>query len=132
MGKRIYMESRNYFKPVITGTVTSIVSSVALLVIFSVFMLLQNMPRNSGFFLSFIVISLASMIGGFVCVRMARCKGMILGAVVGFIFIFIISMVGVIAGFSVNFLGSFMLKALLAVAFGAIGGIIATNIRMGR
>ncbi len=129
MDNHINLSTRKVFTPILTGVITAIVSSIILLVFFSVFMLMQNMPSSSGYFLSFIIVCIAALLGGFVTGRGVCAKGLVFGAVTGFLYVFIISLIGLVAGFAVNYFGTFLLKAIFATAFGGIGGILAMNIR---
>lgn len=129
MDNKINSCSRRMVAPIISGIITAIVSSIILLIFFSVFMLMQNMPSSSGYFLSFIIVCIAALLGGFVCGRGVCSRGLLFGALTGFLYVFIISLIGLVAGFAINYLGTFLLKAIFATAFGGIGGILAMNIR---
>ena len=129
MSNRVRIDAKHCVKPIAMGVVVAVVSSIVLLILFSVFMLIQNLPRNSGYFLSFIIISLSTLFGGFACARLARQNGLILGSVVGALYILVVSLIGAAAGFALNLFGTFLIKALFSVGFGALGGILAMNIR---
>ena len=128
MGKSKY-EQRYFAKSVAFGTLTSVIASIILLVLFSVFMMIQQMPSDSGFYISFVIIGLSALAGGFTGVGVMKCRGMMTGSVIGFAYIMLIALIGGAAGFSVNVFGTFLLKAMLSVLFGGIGGILRTNIR---
>jgi len=122
-------ENKFFAKSLFIGALSSIAASIILLILFSVFMLIQQMPQNGGFYISFVIVCLAAMTGGFIGTGIMRCKGMFTGALVGLIYIVLIALIGAAAGFAVNIFGTFILKALLAVVFGGLGGIIKMNLR---
>lgn len=119
---------RKLGKATAIGAISSIAASIVLLVLFSVFMTIQRMPSDGGFYLSFIIICLASLFGGFVGSRVTRQKGLLTGAVVGLSYITLIALVGGAAGFAVNLFGTFLIKMVLSVVFGAIGGVLNINL----
>ena len=116
-------------KAVLVGTLMSIVSSVILLVLFSVFMMIQQMPSNGGFYISFVIVCLASMTGGFIGTGIMRCRGMFTGALIGSCYIILIALIGGAAGFMVNVFGTFILKVVLSIISGCIGGVLKMNLR---
>ncbi len=128
MEKEKMVFGRNLGKATAMGAVSAIAASIVLLVLFSVFMTVQRMPSDGGFYMSFVIICLAALAGGFVGAGILRQKGLMVGGLVGFCYITMIALVGGAAGFAVNLFGTFLLKALLAVLFGGIGGILNINL----
>lgn len=118
----------NISKALLIGAITAIVASILLLVLFSVFMMIQNMPSGGGFYISFVIICLSAFCGGFIAAQIYRCKGLIIGALTGLVYMVLIALIGGAAGFAVNIFGTYLLKVLLAVVFGGIGGIVKINI----
>lgn len=119
---------RKLGKAMVIGAISSIAASILLLVLFSVFMTIQRMPSDGGFYLSFVIISLAAMFGGFVGARVIRQKGLLTGGLVGLTYITLIALIGGAAGFAVNLFGTFLLKMILSVLFGGIGGVLNINL----
>ena len=118
----------NISKALLIGAIAAIVASILLLVLFSVFMMIQNMPSGGGFYISFVIICLSAFCGGFMSAQIYRCKGLIIGALTGLVYMVLIALIGGAAGFAVNIFGTYLLKVLLAVIFGSIGGIVKINI----
>lgn len=116
-------------KAILFGTITSILASILFLILFSVFMTIQRMPSDGGFYLSFVIISLAAFFGGFIGAQISGCRGLLTGGAVGLVYIFLVALIGGASGFAVNLFGTFLLKMLLSVFFGGMGGIIKINLR---
>lgn len=121
-------KNSNISKALLIGTITAIVASIILLVLFSVFMMIQNMPSGGGFYISFVIICLSAFCGGFMSAQIYRCKGLIIGALTGLVYMVLIALIGGAAGFAVNLFGTYLFKVLLAIVFGGIGGIVKINI----
>lgn len=129
MEKRKTDSSNNLVKALLIGAISAIVASILLLILFSVFMMIQRMPSGGGFYISFVIICLSAFCGGFIGAQIMRCKGMMTGALVGLVYIVLIALIGGAAGFLINVFGTYLLKVLLAVLFGGIGGVLKMNIR---
>ena len=128
MRKGKHGRDKNLSKALLIGAIASIVTSIFLLVLFSVFMMIQNMPSGGGFYISFVIICLSALCGGFMAAQIYRCKGLVTGALTGLVYMVLIALIGGAAGFAVNIFGTYLLKVILAVVFGGIGGIIKINI----
>ncbi len=128
MRKRKPDTNNNFIQALLIGAIAAMAASVVLLVLFSVFMMIQQVPTGGGFYISFVIICLAAFCGGFVGAQIMRCKGMMTGALVGLVYILLIALIGGAAGFVVNLFGTYLLKVLLSVVFGGIGGILKMNL----
>ena len=129
MEKKTAGINKKTVKAILFGTIVSIAASILFLVLFSVFMTIQRMPSDGGFYLSFVIISLSAFFGGFFGAQINGCRGLLTGGLVGFVYILLVALIGGAAGFGVNLFGTFLLKALLSVFFGGMGGVVKINLR---
>lgn len=108
------------------GILCGIVFSILLLVVFSVLMVMRDMPSSAVQPFAFIAVAGGGAIGGLFAGRLLGRKGLALGAVVGLFYLILLLLSGVLMGHAV--LGGMTLgKLLVSVLAGSIGGIIGVN-----
>lgn len=102
-----------------------------LLVISGILVAAKSLPQNLLSPIVLVACGLSSFFAGYVCVRIARMRGMLYGILTGLLLFTVVFVEGVIA---VNEPLSFeaLVKGLLMTLCGAVGGIIGVNKRRKR
>lgn len=117
---------RDVLLSVLIGMLCGILLSILLLVVFSVLMVLRDMPASAVQLFAFIAIAGGGFGGGLFAGRLLGQKGLILGAATGFFYLLLLFFSGVLMGHGV--LGGMMLaKLLVSVLAGMIGGVAGVN-----
>ncbi|CDZ24197.1 hypothetical protein CCDG5_1080 [[Clostridium] cellulosi] len=112
----------------LTGLIVGIITSIILLLIFSFIMTVRDIPEGVVPTLSAISVSIGSIVGGFVSAKMFGKSGLIVGALIGLV-LFLIMM---LAGAAVQGNGakvSALIKAVVSLVSGGIGGVVGVNSR---
>ncbi len=74
------------------------------------------------------ILSLSSLVGGFVSARYAKERGLLYGVGTGFLFLLLTALVAI--ALLQEFDGKlFFVKAILTLVFGAVGGVLGVNIK---
>ncbi len=123
--------SRDATLSVLLGTLTAFLFSILLLVFFSLLMTVQNMPSGVVQLFAFLAVAGGGFAGGILAGRLFRQKGLLLGAVTGFVFLLIVLLVNAAFG-QFAFGGMLVFKILAGVLAGAFGGIAGVNMHRRR
>ena len=116
---------------VLIGILSAVVLSLIMLIVFSVLVLLKDMPAGALTPFAYISIAIGGIGGGFVVGRILRKKGVLFGAMVGFLYLLVLIICGMLFGHGQWNL-SILFKFLTTILTGACGGIIGMTGRRKR
>lgn len=117
-----------WVRPILTGTIIGAVCCLIILMLFAAVLAAQDIPQMAVTPMAVAAAAIGAFIGGMVCARIARVRGLIFGAACGLVLYLVV----MIAGFAMlkDIRGWFALvKLLIMTGCGAIGGVIGVNIR---
>ena len=114
--------------PVLSGILGAFIASILLLALFSLLMSVRDMPNGVITPFACVSISFGAALGGFVATKLFQSHGLIIGMVTGFLFFVILYLVGIVMQ-QAELNGMFLLKVVLSIIFGAVGGIAGVNVR---
>lgn len=119
---------KNSFVPIGDGVLRSTILTVILMIVYAIVMSYIDVTdkTNSIFYLVTSIVSI--MYGTLYAVHKINQKGWIVGMTVSLIYIIIIYVVSMIAGNSIALGTTEIFKFLLALAVGALSGMIGVNI----
>lgn len=120
------LKGKQILMPVIMGILAALIASLILLAIFSVLLSTLDIPTVSVQVFACISIGAGALTGGFFSARILRNKGLLSGAATGLLFYAVLLIAGAAMG-QADIQALTLLKVLLAVVFGAIGGIMGVN-----
>lgn len=112
-----------FLVPVFIGLFISFLFSFLLSLIFSKFSFI--FPGLLSFF-SLVSLIIGAFVSGFVSVNFKKHHGLLVGCFSGFLIFFVISFVGIVV-FKNTFTVFSLVKLLLLILFGALGGIVSVN-----
>jgi putative membrane protein (TIGR04086 family) len=114
-------------KAVITATLCQILFAVVLMCLCSAVILTAGLlPEDILPYIMLAIIGFSSMLGGFIASRITKSAGLIVGAITGFVAVFIVSLLGIIKGTDqVTILTP--LRLAITIICGAFGGAIGVN-----
>lgn len=112
--------------PILSGIIAGIIASMVLLLIFSAVMITRDIPESIVPTLSAVSISIGSIAGGFVSAKFFGKAGLVIGAASGFI-LFVIMLLAGIAVHGELIAIPTIIKMIVAVVSGGIGGVIGVN-----
>jgi putative membrane protein (TIGR04086 family) len=115
-----------FIKPVFFGIIGGFIISILLLGIFSFVFTVQDIPQSAIIPLVFFTICGGAFIGGFFASHLYKNKGLMIGALTGLLFFLILYIIGVFMK-QINVGSLAVLKLVLSVVFGAIGGVVGVN-----
>lgn len=114
-------------KAVMFGTIGGLVVCTALLLIAS-FALAQmkSVPGSAIGTITMVFGALGALAGGYIAVRIARCRGMMYGILTGLALFLVVVIVGVCSSNESVTIAT-VIKGIAMLLSGAIGGIVAVN-----
>lgn len=113
---------------VLAGMLVGLATSLVMLLIFSIVMTVKDVPQGVVPTLTAVSVALGSFVGGFAGARLHRKSGLAFGAVIGVCMYLLLMIVGVIMQ-SGGLGASVLVKLVVSLASGGIGGIIGVNAR---
>lgn len=115
-------------RAVLLGAVCGAAAGCLLLAVAAAVMVAMPWSETAVQIVAYAVVGIAALCGGFVTARLAGQRGLALGAGCGLFLFFIVTLVGF--GFETAVRGtSLLLKAVLSVGFGALGGVLGVNLK---
>lgn len=111
---------------ILLGTLCAVLVSILLLVIFSLLLVLKDMPAGVVQPFAFVAVAGGGFGGGLFAGRLFRQKGLVLGVVTGLVFLLVLFVSDAALG-HFTFGGMVLFKLLAAVLAGAFGGIVGVN-----
>jgi putative membrane protein (TIGR04086 family) len=115
-----------FLKPVTFGIIGGLIISILLLSLISFVFTVQNVPQSAVIPFACFTICVGAFMGGFFASHKYKNKGLVLGALTGLLFFLILYLVGVFMN-QINSGTLAMLKLVLSVVSGSIGGIVGVN-----
>lgn len=114
-------------KSVVIGVLAGVLICTALLMICAgIFVAMERLPMEAISLLSIIILAVSAFFAGFISTKLCRGKGLLCGAISSLALFFIAMLAGL--NFSVfSFNLSLLMKAVVMLIAGAIGGILAAN-----
>lgn len=114
-------------KAVMFGAIGGLVVCTALLLIAS-FALAQmkSVPGSAIGTITMVFGAFGALTGGYIAVRIARCRGMMYGILTGLVLFLVVVIVGVCSS-SESVTVATVIKGIAMLLSGAIGGIVAVN-----
>ena len=108
------------------ATLSGILCEIILLFLFSFAFSRANISPAAVVPLTVVSLCISCFVAGFLCGRMTRKNGLIVGIICGFSVFLLFSLVGLLSiGGAIGVLA--LTKLVLALIFGAIGGILGVN-----
>lgn len=116
-------------KGVIWGLLMGALTSTLLLLLFAfVFVRIKSVPHQMVVILAMVAAGVGALVAGNVSGRIMREKGLIYGAFSGFFMFVLVTIVGFVISRDV-FTSATLIKFLVMVSLGTIGGILGVNRR---
>lgn len=119
------------WRPLVTGLLFALGTAIALLLIFSFLLTIKDFGNAVQKAMTLISLAAASFIGGFSCSKRIGSKGLQAGAWIGGIIFLVITVAGIIMN-GLNFSIITLIKGILCILLGMIGGIFGVNIKAKR
>ncbi|ADU26957.1 TIGR04086 family membrane protein [Ethanoligenens harbinense] len=116
---------------VLIGILCGVLFSILLLILFSILMVLQDMPAGAVQPFAFTAIAGGGFGGGLFAGRLFGHKGLALGGAAGFFYLLLLLLSGALLG-QAALGGAVLLKMVVSVLTGAVGGIVGVNTRQRR
>ncbi len=113
-------------KPIITGLIIGTVVISVLFVLFALLMSFDILPLGAANVVSSIAIAAGTFTGGFFAAKKLTKNGLIIGIICGFIMFLLFTLIG-IAAFKTAPNTSALIRLLIFITSGAIGGIIGVG-----
>ena len=114
---------------VLKGTITSIVITIIMLLIFSVVLANSNIAEETMIPIITIITAISIIIGSVVSTKNIEKKGLVIGSVTGLLYIITIYLFSsiIVENFAINLYSVILIGA--AVIAGMFGGIIGVNLK---
>lgn len=116
----------NFIKPIAFGLILGTLIIVVLFIFFALLMSFNILPTSSATVVSSIAIALGSFFGGFISSKKLGKNGLVIGAICGAIIFLLFTLVGM-AAFTSAPGASTLIRLLIFITSGAIGGIIGVG-----
>jgi putative membrane protein, TIGR04086 family/integral membrane protein, TIGR04097 family len=110
----------------LTGTLVSLATSMIMLLVFALVMTVKNVPQGVVPTLTAASIAIGSFAGGFTGARMHRKSGLFVGVVIG-LCMYVLLMLAGLAFRSKGVDTTTLIKLVVSVISGGIGGVIGVN-----
>ncbi len=124
-------EIKRAAKAVTVGAVSgACISMLLILVSVLAVIKMQRVPYTAVPFISAAAAGIGALFGGYICGRTGKRLGMATGAVCGVLVTGVLMLIGLISGGAVG--GATLLRVLLAIVGGALGGVAGVNKRRRR
>lgn len=111
---------------VLIGMLCGTLFSLLLLVVFSILMVLLDMPSRAVQLFAFVSIAGGGFGGGIFAGRLFGQKGLALGVATGFFYLILLAFSGILMGHAILG-GMIFAKLLVSILAGMIGGILGVN-----
>lgn len=114
--------------PELYGLLSAFIAAVLLLVLFSAVMAAKDIPSSLITPFACISISIGAFFGGMIASKSIHSHGLMMGAVNGVLFFLFLYVIGLIMR-QVDLNTMLLLKIILSVVFGAVGGVLGVNVK---
>lgn len=109
-------------KPFLFGVIVSILSSMILILLFSFILTLSTLPDTVSGIIIYVILAFASFIGAYMTAKMRKKKGLVSGIITAFCFFILILLAGFAGSTTMGFNQIFVIKLVLTMAAGGVGG----------
>ena len=116
-------------KPFLVGAIVGVPIILILFLLFAWLMSAGLLPSDQSWIYSLVSVSAGVFAGGFACARTAGQKGLIHGALLGALFFVLLLLLSLAIGNSDGFTSRTLIKAVLCLVFGVLGGVFGVNFR---
>lgn len=119
---------KRFLRPVFIGAFVGAIGCLLVLLLMAAVLAAVDVPKAAITPLAVAAAAFGAFIGGLVAARMAREKGLLLGAACGLVLFLIL----LVAGFAVlkEIRGTYaVVKLLVLIGCGAVGGVLGVNLR---
>lgn len=113
-------------KPLISSIIIGLVITALLFILFALAMSFYILPINSASVVASLSIAVGTFFGGFFAAKKLKKNGLIIGALCGLLMFILFTLIG-IAAFGSAPSASTLIRLLIFVTSGAIGGIIGVG-----
>lgn len=122
-------KNKNTITYIVKGTITSIIITLIMLLIFSVILANTNINEETMFPIITTITAISIVIGGIVSTKNIEKKGIIIGAITGLFYIITIYLCSsiIVENFAVNLYSIILISA--SIVAGMFGGIIGVNLK---
>ncbi len=129
MGYLKNQNSSNYFIDIIRGTIIGLIFTIILILLFTLILTFTKLSEEIIPLINSIIMIIGITSGAIFISRKVNSKGWLSGGLVGILYFFIIFSLGVlfVNGFIVD--KYLLIKGIIAIATGCIGGMIGINIK---
>lgn len=121
-------KTKENFKRIIKGSITSIILTLVLLFIFSIIVTYTNVKESIISPIIIIITSISILIGSSISSLKIKKNGLLNGTIVGIIYILTIYILSSIMGMGFKIDINSVLMIIFAIAAGMLGGIVGVNI----
>ena len=121
-------KTKENFKRIIKGSITSIILTLVLLFIFSIIVTYTNVKESIFSPIIIIITSISILIGSSISSLKIKKNGLLNGAIVGIIYILTIYILSSIMGMGFKIDINSVLMIIFAIVAGMLGGIVGVNI----
>lgn len=121
-------KTKENFKRIIKGSITSIILTLVLLFIFSIIVTYTNVKESIISPIIIIITSISILIGSSISSLKIKKNGLLNGAIVGIIYILTIYILSSIMGMGFKIDINSVLMIIFAIVAGMLGGIVGVNI----
>lgn len=116
-------------KPILFGTVFSVIISLVLILVASMIMLYTGLSQQFIPVISRIILLMSAFSGGIVSGLKSNTTGWLYGGITGVIFFLLLFVLGMILGGDIKFSYIFMILCIICTVLGCIGGIFGINLK---
>lgn len=116
----------SFIKPILSGLIVGLIVIALLFVLFAFGMSFFILPTSSATITASLSVAIGTFFGGFTAAKRLAKKGIIIGALCGVAMFLIFTVIGMAAFKSAPSTGT-LIKLLIFVTSGAIGGIIGVG-----
>lgn len=117
----------NFFINIVKGVAISLITTLILLIIFSVLLTYTNIPENTVNPVIMIITALSILLGSSIGNKKIKKNGLINGGLIGGIYILSIYLISSILNWKFALNLQAMLMIIIGIVFGILGGIIGVN-----
>lgn len=119
-------------RPAVLGLLAAIAVSLTLCAVFAlVFVIIESIAESAVIPLSLLAVALGCFLGAYICAALSRCRGIIYGAVIGFVLFVLLWIIGLFC--SDSYFGTqSTIKLIVLIGTGCCGGYLGMGAKKKR
>lgn len=129
MGYSKNQNSSNYFIEIIKGTIIGLILTIILILIFTIILTYTKLSENLIPLINSVIMILGISSGAVITSRKVDNKGWLSGGLIGILYFLVILVLGLLFIKDFTLEKYSLVKALIAIVTGCIGGMIGINIK---